>query len=75
MVKSGRGAFEETFGKLSAAEKQRVARAALVDNLEFDATGMLPHAGLTFDQRVAYSVAMSLKCISDNLEKHVLNTR
>lgn len=54
--------------KMEIVEKERNARAALTAYLEFDASGMCGSAGLTFDQRVQYSIALSLKAISDRLE-------
>lgn len=45
------------------------AQRALLNNLEFDGTGLMQDAGLTWDQRVQWSIAMSLKCISDRLEE------
>jgi hypothetical protein len=49
--------------------EELAAQNLLADQLAYDVTGQMANAGLTFDQRVQYSIAMSLKDISDYLEK------
>lgn len=61
--------------RLAAGERMNKARHALAGSLEADFTGAMKDAGLTWDQRVAYSVARSLKAISDQLEEDARERR
>ena len=54
--------------KMDAAAKVRETRRILTDQLEYDVTGLVNAANLTFDQLVQYSIAMSLKMISNRLD-------
>jgi hypothetical protein len=47
--------------KVSFEATQNVARKALRDQLEYDVTGLINEANLSFDQAIAYSIALSLK--------------
>lgn len=50
------------------AVNEQVRRDALLDALEYDSTGQMKDSTLTFDQRVQYSIARSLKQLCDHMD-------